>query len=327
VLCPPFCSFLALSLALASCGSSGDRGRDGAVVADGSREASGDAARTGDGPPLAADVVQPACAPLAPAAGWAGWPMPDPAATSYDTTTPGVVLDRVTGLEWQRDVPAEMLDWQGARAACACLSLGGHRDWRLPSRIELVSIVDYTRHDPAIDSQIFPDTPTDWFWSASPVAASDPPAAWYVAFFDGDTHHAELTVAYHHRCVRGGTAPGPRFTTPGDGTVLDWATHLTWQASVDDSQRTFAEASAACAALPLAGGGWRLPTMKELQTLIDEGRSDPAIDPVFPGTPGEGFWAANSLAGLPGNAWFVSFAAGIAYNSAADHFYRVRCAR
>jgi hypothetical protein len=259
--------------------------------------------------------------------------MPDPAGgganpQSYDTSNPGTVLDRVTGLVWQRAVSPQTLGWQAAREACACLELGGQHDWRLPSRIELVSIVDFTRHDPAIDGEAFPATPTDWFWSASPVAGSDPAAAWYVAFFDGNTHHAELGVPYHVRCVRGGAAGQPRYAIAGEGTVTDGTTRLTWQQRLDDTRRTFAEAQAGCAALALAGGGWRLPTMKELQTLVDESRSDPAIDPAaFPDTPDEGFWAANLLAGTPGNAWFVTFASGIAYNSLVDHPYRMRCVR
>lgn len=33
------------------------------------------------------------------------------------------------------------------------------------------------------------------------------------------------------------------------------------------------------------------------------------------------------LAGLPTNAWFVSFLDGIAYNGLVEHPYRVRCVR
>jgi hypothetical protein len=253
--------------------------------------------------------------------------MPNPTAPSYDTTTPGVAVDRVTGLSWQRIVGPELLDWKGAQAVCACLVLGGRDDWRLPSRIELVSLVDFTRQDPALDPVIFPDTPHEWFWSSSRVAAADPPAAWYVAFFDGDTHHAELDVPYRVRCVRGAAAAAPRFSARGDGTVADAATGLVWQQGAT-AGRTWDEARATCATLPLAGGRWRLPDMKELQTIIDESRADPAVDQtLFPETASEGFWAATPLADTPSAAWFVSFAAGIAYNSRVDHLYNVRCVR
>src|SRR5947208_2272718 len=184
----------ALVALTAGCGSSG--GRDGAAVDGAAPEAAGAEAGGGDGAGAAS------CG-AGSGSGWTG-PMADPGSSSYDTSVRGVVIDRVTGLWWQRAVDAQMLQWRQAGAACGCLDLAGHRDWRLPSRIELVSIVDFTRHDPAIDGGAFPDTPTDWFWSSSPVSGSDPPAAWYVAFFDGNTHQAELTVSYHLRCVRGG---------------------------------------------------------------------------------------------------------------------------
>ena len=83
-----------------------------------------------------------------------------------------------------------------------------------------------------------------------------------------------------------------------------------------------------CDALTLDGAGWRLPSMHELQSLIDESRAAPAIDPeAFPATPSEGLWAGTALAGVPGSAWFVSFDEGIAYNAVYEHPYRFRCVR
>src|SRR5260370_39347286 len=86
--------------------------------------ASADAAPT-DG---AACVVRP------PPSRYAAWPMPDsrsadPArAPSYDLTTAGVVVDRVTGLAWQRAVDAGPYTRQQAAAPCACPPLGAPRD-------------------------------------------------------------------------------------------------------------------------------------------------------------------------------------------------------
>ena len=120
---------------------------------------------------------------------------------SYETQTPGVVVDRVTGLSWQRNLPDKFYTFEAAERQCAGLELAGHRDWRLPSRIELVSLLDTTRIQPSIDMAAFPGTPIDWFWTASP-AADNPAAAWYVYFYFGYPKTDDRTNSFSVRCVR-----------------------------------------------------------------------------------------------------------------------------
>jgi hypothetical protein len=144
----------------------------------------------------------------ADARAWASWPMPNPVPTglpnpqSYDTGTPGVVIDRVTGLMWQRNVDPGSRLWADAYAYCDGLSLGGHDDWRLPVLIELVSIVDFTQEDPSIDATAFPATPVDSFWTAAPVVGS-PGDFWYILFTTGFNYpgHADF-LPLKVRCVR-----------------------------------------------------------------------------------------------------------------------------
>jgi hypothetical protein len=132
--------------------------------------------------------------PNAPAAGAA-----NPA--SYDTSTPGVVVDKVTGLMWQLAVDTGSYDWIAAKAYCAGLVLAGHNDWRLPTEIELFSLVDSTATSPAIDAAAFPGTPSAFFWSSSPLAG-DPASAWGVYFSYGGTGSGVASVANRVRCVR-----------------------------------------------------------------------------------------------------------------------------
>jgi formylglycine-generating enzyme required for sulfatase activity len=302
-----------------------------------------DAASAPAAPPAAVDAapVSPdagttspdAAAPAACGTGtggnaWAGWPMIEPRQRRYDLGTAGVVLDQDTRLMWQRQAAPNELDWDSAGAYCGCLSLGGFDDWRLPTRIELLTIVDYTKQDPSIDETIFPDTPVTWFWTSSTVA-EQPLAAWYLSFMDGNTHDAAKEVSYGVRCVRQGN-PGrqPYQVSPDGSTVTDPTAKLTWQRALDGKVRSWEEARAHCAQLPLAGGGWRLPTMAELQTLIDESAAEPAIDQkAFPDTPRQGFWCSTPLADQPPYYWFVGFDRGIAYNSMSMHEYNVRCVR
>ena len=57
--------------------------------------------------------------------------------------------------------------------------------------------------------------------------------------------------------------------------------------------------------------GWRLPTVRELHTLVDEARSHPAIDTeAFPDTPPTWFWSASQANSRITHAWLVHFGEG-----------------
>src|SRR5690606_8866891 len=94
----------------------------------------------------------------APEHRFANWPMPHPAESglpnpvSYDTSQVDIVIDNVTGLMWQRE-PSQSQPYEDAASYCAELAVGGFCDWRLPTRIELVSLVDSERSLPAIDPE------------------------------------------------------------------------------------------------------------------------------------------------------------------------------
>jgi hypothetical protein len=174
---------------------------DGGPVASGGVVATGGIVRTGGG----------GMGGTVGTGDWAGWPMPNdqvdvtagaPNLESYTDNKDGTVTDNLTGLMWQQTVPTGTYTWSQAVAYCPTLNLAGHSDWHLPSRIELVSIVDLgVSSGPMINSTYFPSTPAYWFWSASPVAGS-PSSAWSVAFFFGYTHDVDFTLTYNVRCVR-----------------------------------------------------------------------------------------------------------------------------
>jgi hypothetical protein len=287
----------ALAAWLAGCGSGGAGARD--------------AAADGGGGEIASWTAAP------------DWPMPNPAASglpnpaSYDTGAPGVVVDRVTGLAWQRDVGASTYVWADALAACAALSLDGTGSgaWRLPSLLELVSIVDFTQASPAVDPDAFPSTPADSFWTSTPVAGSAGDA-WYVNFSTGFSyqgHQAFLPLLV--RCVRTGAAVAAR---PG----------LTWQVAESDGIFTFDQAGQSCAELAGGAAGWRLPSMKELQSIVDVTRADPALDPAaFPGAGSFPLWTSSPLAGSTTDAWSVDFYLGAAATTDRGSTFRARCVR
>ncbi len=127
--------------------------------------------------------------------------------------------------------------------------------------------------------------------------------------------------------------PSGHFSVNTDGTVTDNATGLTWPRLVstawcNGASCTQAEAIAYCEGFDLAGGGWRLPTVTELQTIVDDTRVGPTIDPTtFPGTPSEGFWTSSLYAGATGSAWIVYFDQGNVDLDDLTGTYRVRCVR
>ncbi|MBC8132648.1 MAG: DUF1566 domain-containing protein, partial [Deltaproteobacteria bacterium] len=82
--------------------------------------------------------------------------------------------------------------------------------------------------------------------------------------------------------------PG-RYDVQAD-VVSDLATRLTWQRALPEGALTLALAIDYCSGLALAGrDDWRLPSLQEFQTIVDESRANPAINvDVFPGTPSVG---------------------------------------
>lgn len=88
-----------------------------------------------------------------------------------------------------------------------------------------------------------------------------------------------------------------------------------------------ADATAYCQSLNLGGlTGWRLPSVKELQSLVDFGAWDPAIDTTaFPGTPAVYFRTSTLHATNASTAWVVQFRTGGTLAIPSANQYLVRC--
>ncbi|ETR71815.1 MAG: hypothetical protein OMM_02202 [Candidatus Magnetoglobus multicellularis str. Araruama] len=84
---------------------------------------------------------------------------------------------------WQQATNSEM-NWENAIKYCETLSLAGFSDWRLPSRRELRSIVNYNKYGPSIDTDFFPDTKSNCYWSSTSIAHNNN-AAWGIHFSQG----------------------------------------------------------------------------------------------------------------------------------------------
>jgi hypothetical protein len=122
-------------------------------------------------------------------------------------------------------------------------------------------------------------------------------------------------------------APVARYTLTAE-TVYDTQTTLTWQRADDGTTRTWEAAADYCASLSLDGGGWRLPAVKELLSLLDVSRSNPALDAAaFPQATNGTYWSGSDQAGVAGGKWTVYFVYGnLSWTGATDHNV-VRCVR
>ncbi len=124
------------------------------------------------------------------------------------TATAPYVLDTSTGLIWARTLAqggaAKRLDHAAAIEAVKDLGEG----WRLPTRAELLTLVDDTRHEPAIDVAAFPDTQSGWYWTSTPAAWNPSADAWVVVFDYGSAHTLNRSYDAFVRAVRSASPAG-----------------------------------------------------------------------------------------------------------------------
>jgi len=253
-------------------------------------------------------------------------------AQNYSNNGNETITDNYTGLTWMQCSVGQTWDgstcsgtatthpWDQANALTA--DYAGYSDWRLPTLQELQSIVDYTTYDPAIDVTSFPGTLPSGYWSSS--QSQDPDTTQYalsVFFKNGNHGNANMLYGRYVRLVRGGHFFGSLMDN-GDGTVTDKNTELTWmQCSVGQTwdgstcsgtATTHQWDQATALATDYAGhSDWRLPTLQELQSIVDYTTWYPAIDTTsFPGTLPSGYWSSSLQASNLSIVWVTSFHSG-----------------
>ena len=118
----------------------------------------------------------------------------------------GTVIDQSTGLMWSKATTAKGKTWAEAKAAAEAVRLGGYTDWRLPTRAELLTLVDDTRSNPAIDTTMF-DCESDWYWTSTPLASSPSDCAWGVLFNLGNAYYLHQGSGGRVRAVRSVSSP------------------------------------------------------------------------------------------------------------------------
>jgi len=113
-----------------------------------------------------------------------------------------IVVDYVTNLEWQdnSNLQNTRKNWSDAKEYCDKLDLGGFTDWRLPTREELYSIIDFSKVNSAY-SAIFINSSSDYYWTST-TYLKDNAKAWVVYFYNGMLSLEDKNIALNIRCVR-----------------------------------------------------------------------------------------------------------------------------
>lgn len=136
------------------------------------------------------------------------------------------------------------------------------------------------------------------------------------------------------------SAPDSRYLLvpdSGGSEVLDTQTQLIWQrcslgqtwsgstCTGKASNHSWTDALEKAKAI---GNGYRLPTIKELQSLVDEACYSSAINGTsFPATPNKSYWSASPYASGNISAWLVSFRDGNTDYDAKSYKTHVRAVR
>ena len=250
---------------------------------------------------------------------------------------------------------------QALPAKLNAASFGGFEDWRLPSIKELYSLFDARGMDPSgpldtdpsgltpfIDTKFFEFAYGDTRAGERIIDSQYASSTLYVGksvrgfgklfgvnFADGRIKGYDLQMpgggmekTFFVLCVRGNPAYGKNdFHDNRDGTITDRATGLTWSRTDSGQGMNWQDALAWVqknnAEKFLGHEDWRMPSVKELQSIVDYTRSpdtshSPAIDPIFTCTiiTNEAhqtdypfYWSATTHAGLRGGgaAMYVAF--------------------
>jgi len=242
----------------------------------------------------------------------------------------GTVLDQNTGLIWQQADDGTGRTWDQATTHCADLELGGRTDWRLPTRFELLGIVDHGGAENGL-RPVFQGRPQK-YWTATQSVYEAPDYAWFVDHETvGISNFGQKQNTYLARCVSGDPVAAGEYTRQGD-VVIDAATGLTWQQGYQVDV-TWQQALRYCDVLELGGhDDWRMPSIREMQSIVDDTRSAPALDPVFDsGRTATGFyWTGTTASWLASGAWVVGPYYGATPSANAKSMqinYIVRCVR
>lgn len=244
-----------------------------------------------------------------------------------------VVYDTATGLVWCRQANPGIFPMTCSEAFLFIRKLNrsehcGIKNWRLPSRKELYTLISYQHINPALpEGHPFMDVFPGYYWTASPCnRLSD--QAWYIHLGGGRIYRGMKYGSYLVWPVAGFYEENPdlpnRFQVQHQ-TARDRITNLSWLIPRGEGQEPVKWEEAFWIINELKAynvGGytdWRLPNIRELESLIDLNQHSPALsrDHQF-GQVEAGYWSSTTSAYETRYAWVLyprDGAVGVGYKS------------
>lgn len=265
------------------------------------------------------------------------------------------VLDTQTGLMWTKNASLSdfPLSWDAAFNTLKELNLAGlygYKDWKLPNRRELFSLISHKRINPSLPaSHPFTNVFTGYYWTSSSCARL-PNQAWYIHLGGARVYRGMKYGSYMVWPVRVAkdNNKSQMFQTGQDGKfqpglnghkhrftenkhfVYDNSTALTWLKNANISNGTLDWKSAFEAVLQLNSerkhhyNDWRLPNIVELETLTDLDQHSPAlpVDHLFNDVQ-EFYWSYTTSRYDTHYAWVlyaVDGAIGVGYKPLSEFY-------
>ena len=112
--------------------------------------------------------------------------------------------------------------------------------------------------------------------------------------------------------------------------VIDLKKNLMWQDNIEVTQytETWGMAKEYCKSLTLSGyTDWKLPTIKELQTIVNIKKKNLAINTQFKYAQPSSYWSNTQDITNKSDAWYVGFKTGATFKDSKDYECYVRCIR
>jgi len=245
----------------------------------------------------------------------------------------GTVTDTITGLMWQQLDGGEMT-FENSQIYCNNLTLGGYTDWRLPNIYEAFSILNHQNVNPPLDLTYFSSSLADYWWT-NDNQVNDPAKIWVTNAGGGIGNHPKTETLsaggnkrFHVRAVRDVNQPmfiANRFIDNGNNTLTDQLTELTWQVNSSSDTMTWEQALIYANTLSLNGKSWRLPNVKELQSINDATLVHPCLNPLFGDVLSKKYWSSTSLPNQSTKAWYADTEYGITTYDFKTSRHFVRC--